>query len=140
MTQFARPDATVTLGTYTVVGAATAHEATDESVLNTGDYVESVLAPSAAAFTVELAPVTDPGTHTGHIVHVVLGKDVAAGARVDALIELLETATVIMSYTALDVSNTATDYPGTATEAQAATITGAGYAGTLRVRVTFTQI
>lgn len=140
MTQFARPDATIDLGTFTVVGAATAHAATDESVLDTADYVESVAAPAGEDFTVELSAVTDPGTHTGHVVHVILGKDVAGGARIDALIELLESATLIMSYTALDIPLTPTDFPGTLTEAQAAAITGAGYGGTLRTRITFTQI
>lgn len=140
MTQFARPDATPDLGTYTVAPSGTAHAATDETTLDTADYVESVLAPVAEDFTLELSPIDDPGTHTGHIVHVILGKDVAGGARVDALIEFLETATLIMSYTALDIPSTATDFPGTATEAQAATISGAGYAGTLRVRITFTEI
>lgn len=140
MTQFARPDATVALGTWTAVGAATAHEATDESTLDTGDYVESVVAPAGAAFTVELSPISDPGTNTGHVVHCIVGKDVASGARVDLLIELLETATLIASYTALDIPLVPTDFTLALTEAQASAITGAGYGGTLRTRITATQI
>jgi hypothetical protein len=140
VTQFARPDTTVDLGTFTVVPSGTAHAATDEAILDTADYVQSVAAPVGEDLTLELSRVADPEFHTSHVIHVILGKDLAGGARIDALIEFLETATLIASFTQPDLSATPTDYPLTLTEPQAAAITGASYAGALRIRVTFTQV
>ena len=64
--QYARPDSTSDGGGFSVVGAATHHEALDESVADNGDYVDSVVLNSSTAI-LSLGGVTDPGVGTGHV-------------------------------------------------------------------------
>ena len=65
--QFGRPDGTVSAGSWTAVGAATLHEATDEVTANDDtDYADAAGVNTTAELS--LSNVTDPVSSTGHIV------------------------------------------------------------------------
>ena len=64
--QYARPDATTDAAGFSVVGAATHHEALDEVAVDTSDYIDSGVTNSATVI-LSLSGVSDPGVGTGHI-------------------------------------------------------------------------
>ncbi len=66
--QYARPNGTVSTGTWTVSGAVTHHEAIDEISANNGtDYVETTV---AGTMEVNLSGVSDPGVHDSHTIRL----------------------------------------------------------------------
>lgn len=66
MSQFGRPISTASAGAWSAVGAATLHEATDETSPNDAtDYASATT--NTAAFKVKLTSLTDPLASTGHI-------------------------------------------------------------------------
>lgn len=150
MSQLLRPEATEDAGNFTVTGAASIHEATDESSLNTADYAESPSAPSGEDFRVRLEAGTDPESTGTHAVHVVAAKSSSGGAQMNMLVELVGSSTgsdvVLASQVFADISSTPTDHVMTLTTSQINAIPEADYEqtgsplGQLDVRVTFTQI
>lgn len=65
MAQTARPASTSSSGNWVAVGAATLHEAIDESSANDSDYA-SLLNPDSK-FKVKLGTLTDPESGSGHV-------------------------------------------------------------------------
>ncbi|MHC4912786.1 MAG: hypothetical protein ACYTE5_07260, partial [Planctomycetota bacterium] len=65
--QFARPDGTVSAGSWTEVNAPSLHEATDEITANDNtDYAQTTTNDDTMELT--LSSVTDPQTGTGHVI------------------------------------------------------------------------
>lgn len=132
MAQFARPDATVSIGTWTdqAGGTTTIENTIDESTASDVDYIRSVQAPSNAPFVCSLTAVTDPGTSAGHIIRGRIGKDVSGGAQVDILIQLREgytnegaPGTLIAETDNTDVADGFTDFTYTLSAPEADSIT-----------------
>jgi hypothetical protein len=75
--QYARPDGTNASGTWTFSGAATLHEAVDETVSNDEtDYIEDT---GGDIVEFSLSGVTDPQVSTGHILRVWLRSSGSGG-------------------------------------------------------------
>ena len=66
--QYARPDQTLSLGTYELLGAATVHEALNEASPNDNDYIFTATPLDQAV--VGLSPVTDPQSSASHIIRI----------------------------------------------------------------------
>ena len=67
--QYARPVSTVSTSGWSITGAATVHQAIDETSPNDSDYISVSRANSATA-TVQLSDVTDPEMATGHVMRL----------------------------------------------------------------------
>jgi hypothetical protein len=85
--QKARAVATVSAGSWSAVGAATLHEAIDESSPSDAEYMES---PDATVggheVKVRMDALTDPSVGTGHEVDYRYGKSVAGGDPVNLIV------------------------------------------------------
>lgn len=60
----------------------------DEAVADDADYIRSALVPTTDAYVTKFTALTDPLQSTGHIVRYRYGKDVAAGAQIDIVVQL----------------------------------------------------
>lgn len=90
MAQFARPDADVTDGNWikSTGGNVDLYTMVDESSFSDADYIESGVAPSTDAVVLRLSDVTDPVSSVNHVVRYRYGKDSAAGAQIDIVVQL----------------------------------------------------
>lgn len=78
MAQFARPASTIAAGNWLPTGAATLHEATDETVANDLTDYAGVAEISTETLEVKLGAITDPSVSTGHTVFVRFRDDIGA--------------------------------------------------------------
>lgn len=90
MAQFARPDADITDGNWikSTGGNTDLYTMIDETPFDDADYIESGLAPSTNAVAVRLSDVVDPVSSADHVVRYRYGKDAAAGAQIDVVVQL----------------------------------------------------
>jgi len=90
MAQFARPDSDITDGNWvkSTGGNVDLFSMIDEAVADDLDYIESGLAPSTNAVAMHLSDVTDPISSVNHTVRYRYGKDSAAGAQIDIVVQL----------------------------------------------------
>jgi len=88
--QFARPNADIVDGNWikSTGGNTDLFSMIDESVFDDADYIESGLAPAADAVAMHLSDVTDPVSSINHTVRYRYGKDSAAGAQIDIVVQL----------------------------------------------------
>jgi len=72
MAQFARPDATTTLGNYTDDGGGTTniHLKIDEVAADDGDYIRSPVSPASEVYVCRLSDVTDPASSASHVMRM----------------------------------------------------------------------
>lgn len=118
--QFARPASTTSAGLWTPVGAATLHEATDETTVSDADYAQSDVSPvSASAVRVAVGTLTDPTSSTGHVVRYRMGKDAAGGDTLTVTPRLYQGVTLISTGPAQAVPDSFTTYSWTLTGAEA---------------------
>ena len=130
--QYARPDGTLASGTWTVSGAATLHEAVDETVSNDEtDYIEDT---GGGVVEFSLSDVTDPQVSTGHILRVWLrSSGTGGGEKCD--VELFQGTTSIgLINNAQNRAGTYLEVDMTLDALQTDSITEAGYSD-LRVQV-----
>ena len=132
MAQFARPDATTTIGTYTdhSGGTTNIHTTIDESSADDNDYVKSVAAPSSAAAVFRLSDVNDPVSSSSHVIRVRARNGVSGGKAVDLTVQLRQgytnegsQGTLIATLTQASVASSFTDYSATLSGAEADAIT-----------------
>ncbi|MDP2704449.1 MAG: DUF1080 domain-containing protein [bacterium] len=92
--QFGRPASTVSTGSWTVVGAATLHEATDEVTANGDtDYANATVNTTAE---LKLGSVADPGVSSGHTVRWSFNPAGSGGAE-QIVFDLYQGGTLIRS-------------------------------------------
>lgn len=78
--QYARPIGTIDAGEWIAVGAATIHEAIDETTASDAEYAESPVSPSSPKdFSVDLGSLVDPDSSVGHVIRYRMGKDTPGG-------------------------------------------------------------
>lgn len=90
MAQFGRPSTDTTREGWEEDDGTTASifDQIDEAVADDADYIRSALVPTTDAYVTKLTAVTDPLQSTGHIVRYRYGKDAAAGAQINIVVEL----------------------------------------------------
>lgn len=81
MPQFARPDATTTLGNYTdhAGGVTNIHLTIDEVSADDADFIRSPISPANEVYVCSLSDVTDPVSSSGHIMRMRTSTDQASG-------------------------------------------------------------
>ena len=135
MSQFARPSTDTTLGSYTdqVGGGTNIFETIDEVAADDGDYIQSPLAPSSAAYVTKLTSVEDPQSSSGHVVRYRYQKNAAGGAQIDLTVQLRQgyvnegtPGTLIAEWTHTNIPSSWTAGSQTLSGAQADAITNYG--------------
>lgn len=116
----------------------------DEATADDVDFIRSAVVPTTDAYVTKLTSITDPQQSTGHIVRYRYGKDAAAGAQIDLVVQLRQgyvseasLGTLIASATHTNVSSGWTAGTITLTGPEADTITNYG---DLFVRITANQV
>jgi len=146
MAQFARPDADIVDGNWvkSTGGNVNLFQMIDETPFDDADYIESGLAPATDAVAVNLSDVTDPVSSINHIVRYRYGKDSAAGAQIDIVVQLRQgyvsegaQGTLIHAETHTNVSSGFTAGTFTLSGGEADAITN--YAD-LQIRITANQV
>jgi hypothetical protein len=138
--QFGRPASDIALGNFvpTPSSPATGWDKLDEVSPSDADYVSSPSSPSAEAYEFKFSSLVDPVSSANHDINYRLRKDVAAGAQINATVELREgVSTLIKQWTHNDLSNTWTTFNQTLSALEADSITD--YTD-LRLKVIFTQV
>jgi hypothetical protein len=93
--QYARPDGTVSAGSWTEVNAPSLHEATDEITANDNtDYAQTTTNDDTMELT--LSNVTDPQTGTGHVISFRM-MTLGTGSKERCRVELFQGTTPIAS-------------------------------------------
>ncbi|MHC5111279.1 MAG: cytochrome c3 family protein [Planctomycetota bacterium] len=128
--QFARPNGTVSAGSWTPVGDATLHETVDETTPNDDTDYMTTGASTTAELT--LSGVTDPGVVTGHVIRFRF-LSLGAGGPERCQVELYEGATTLIASTATEQSRDA--YSTFAYTLSTAEATNIGDYGNLRFRI-----
>ena len=128
MAQFLRPTSDVSVGTWTT---SPLWSKLDETAADDGDFVQSVAAPSSAAFEVALNTGTQPkdGTRTIRVRH---RKSITSARNMDLQLALMRGGSTVRSVNATNISTTFTTTSFTLISDPA------GW-DDLRVRVTATQ-
>lgn len=90
MAQFARPNSDIVDGNWikSTGGNTDLFSMIDETPFDDVDYIESGIAPSTDAVAIHLSDVADPVSSINHIVRYRYGKDSAAGAQIDIVVQL----------------------------------------------------
>lgn len=88
--QFARPSTDTTREAWEEDDGTTTDiwDQIDEVSADDADYIRSAQVPTTDAYVTKLTTLTDPLQSTGHIVRYRYGKDVAAGAQIDIVVQL----------------------------------------------------
>lgn len=103
--QVARPDVTISAGSWQVVGAASLDDALDEPVVDDDDYALSSTNPATPdIMEVRLSGLLDPDTSAGHKIRYRF-KRAGADSR-NLTVRLMNGNTIIASWTHNDVSDT----------------------------------
>jgi hypothetical protein len=123
--QLAYAASTISAGSWTAVGAATIHEAIDETTASDAEYAQSDLSPvSASAVRVKFGTLTDPVSSDDHIVRYRLGKDSAGGHTIQVTAKLYQGSTLISTDPSTrTVPDSFTDYEWELSGAEADNIT-----------------
>lgn len=103
-------------------------------------YVESQLAPSGAAFRVNLSAGVDPNSTAQHRKYLIAWKDPSGGARMDVKDEIIGGGGLIADETFTDVPATETEVFFDLSTSEINAIAQADYEGLLDEQVTFTQV
>lgn len=122
--QIGRPDATVSSGAWAATGAATLHQAINETTPSDTQYIQSSLSPvTPDVCEVGLGDVVDPTTSSGHFVRYRFAKSAASGDRVDLTVRLKQGATDIVIWDHTDISDSwiTVDQPLTSEQADVIT-------------------
>lgn len=90
MAQFGRPSTDTTRESWEEDDGTTTAiwDQIDEVAADDADYIRSALVPTTDAYVTKLTTLTDPLQSTGHIVRYRYGKDTAAGAQIDIVVQL----------------------------------------------------
>lgn len=98
MAQFARPDSTVSAGTWDPVGGpSTLWEAIDETSPSDSDYIEALNGENTTC-ELGLSTITDPVGNTGHVMRFRI-QGTGSGGPERCTLELYDGATLIASIT-----------------------------------------
>lgn len=138
--QFGRPASDIALGNFlpTPASPVTGFDKLDEVSADDADYVSSPSSPSGEEYEFKFSSMVDPVSSADHDVNYRLRKDVAAGAQINAVVELRQGAsTLIKQWTHNDLSNAWTTFAQVLAGAEADLITD--YTD-LRLKVIFTQV
>jgi hypothetical protein len=138
--QFGRPASDIALGNYvpTPASPTTGFDKLDEVTPSDADYVSSPSSPSGEVYEFKFSSMVDPVSSANHNVNYRLRKDVAAGAQINAVVELRQGAgLLIKQWTHNDLSNVWTTFNQTLLAGEADLITD--YTD-LRLKITMTQV
>lgn len=128
--QVIRPVATVAAGSWSAVGAATIHEALDETTASATDYAESPDATAGGHETkVRLGAASDPGVGSGHKINYQWRKELLGGDQVNLVVTLYRAdgTTVVATETVTNIG-ALTSGDLTLTSGEADSIPSADYA------------
>ena len=127
MPQFARPNATTTLGSYTdqAGGVTNIHLTIDEVTADDADYIRSPASPINEAYVCSLSSVTDPVSSTGHIIRMRTSVDLASQESLDFTQQLRQGYVSEASQGTLIASQSRTAVTSTTWTTSAYTLTGA---------------
>lgn len=116
-----RPASDVNVNSWTTESGGTSnlYQSIDEVNANDSDYVRSPVSPSASAYRVRLAAMTDPGVYTNVPIRYRLGVD-GAGS-INWTVRVFNASTEVASWTHSGVS-TLTTFEQTLTEVQASAL------------------
>ena len=132
MAQFGRPSTDTTREAWEEDDGTTTDifDQIDEAIADDVDFIRSAQVPTTDAYVTKLTTLTDPVVHTGHVVRYRYGKDVAAGAQIDIVVQLRQgyvnegsLGTLIASATHTNVANGWTAGSIALSEAEAGNIT-----------------
>ena len=146
MPQFGRPTTDTTREAWEEDDGTTVDiwDQIDEAVADDLDFIRSAQVPTTDAYVTKLGTLTDPLQSTSHVVRYRYGKDTAAGAQINLVVELRQAyvseasqGTLIASLTHTDVASGWTAGTFTLSGAEADAITD--YTN-LYVRITANQI
>jgi hypothetical protein len=119
--QIVRPVSDVNVGSWTTESGGTSnlYLSIDESSANDSDYVRSPVSPSASAYRVRLAAVSDPGVNTGRVLRYRIGVE-GTGA-MNWVVRVFNASTEVVSWLHSGISSLTT-FEQTLSEAQAAAL------------------
>lgn len=120
MTQFARPDGTISSGSFFATGAGSIHEAIDEDTLDISDFAQSSAITNPLLFEVSIGNPGDPGIHTGHEIRITAKTAIDAEF---AVVSLMQGAILIQAGSFLVPQFAPTEFVMILSEANAALIT-----------------
>lgn len=141
MSQFARPIADISVGSWTNQAGGTSNlfQSIDETVPSDVDYVqcEPLLSGTfgflSSYYVLQLGPIDDPETDAGLVLRFRASKDIAAGHEQDLIVELrqdylneADTGILITTVENFNLSETPTDFVINISEAEAVLITNFG--------------
>lgn len=122
--QYARPSGTISAFSWTAVGAATIHEATDEVTPSMADYARSPVSPTtASSFRVSMSSLSDPASSADHFVRYAMGKDTVGGHTLTVTPSLYQGTTLISTGPSQVVPDYETTYEWELSGAEADNIT-----------------
>ena len=119
--QIVRPVSDVNVGSWTTESGGTSnlYQSIDESSVNDSDYVRSPVSPSASAYRVRLAAISDPGVNTGRVLRYRVG--VEGTGSMDWVVRVFNASTEVVSWSHSGISSLTT-FEQTLSEAQAAAL------------------
>jgi hypothetical protein len=119
--QIVRPVSDVNVGSWTTESGGTSdlYLSIDEASANDSDYVRSPVSPSASAYRVRLAAVSDPGVNTGRVLRYRIG--VEGTGSMNWVVRVFNASTEVVSWSHSGISSLTT-FEQTLSEVQAAAL------------------